>query len=216
MIKILGASVSPFVRKVHVFCREKGLPFDYVATSSRDPSEELLSVSPMRKIPALIEDNFGISDSSVICAYLEKKYPDPALYPSNPEDYARALWLEEYADTRLSEASGPIFFNTVIKPKLMGEPGDQDAIDTSINELLPDAVTYLESELGGNSFFIGNQISIADISIASILRQIYVAKAEAELDKYPKLKAWLDQIYARPSFQEVQALDDQVLAQLLG
>ena len=42
------------------------------------------------------------ADSSVICAYLERIHPMPALYPMDPVEYAKALWFEEYGDSELA------------------------------------------------------------------------------------------------------------------
>ena len=50
-----------------------------------------------------------IPDSSAICAYIERKHPEPPCYPSDAFDYGRALWIEEYAeltDQDISEEPG--------------------------------------------------------------------------------------------------------------
>ena len=64
----------------------------------------------MGKVPVIRDSAMGsdatLPDSSVICAYLEKKQPNPALYPGEPFSLARALWYEEYADTALAETIG--------------------------------------------------------------------------------------------------------------
>jgi glutathione S-transferase len=54
---------------------------------------ELQPNTPLGKIPfARIGDRW-LADSSVIVAYLDRLYPDPPMYPSDPWDYARALWF---------------------------------------------------------------------------------------------------------------------------
>jgi glutathione S-transferase len=61
---------------------------------------------PMGKIPILRDGDLVVPDSPVICAYLDKKHPSPALDPSDPAGLAKARFLEEYADTQMAAALG--------------------------------------------------------------------------------------------------------------
>jgi glutathione S-transferase len=65
----------------------------------------------------------------VICAYLERANPSPALYQGDPQHYARALWFEEFADTRLSETVGRAFFQRVISLMLFKHDPDEVAVN---------------------------------------------------------------------------------------
>lgn len=94
-----GAPTSPFVRKTWIFMKEKGLEFEHRQLDPLDKSDRFLKMNPLGRIPILEEaDGNLISDSSVICDYLENTHPEPALYPSDHRERARALWLEEYGD----------------------------------------------------------------------------------------------------------------------
>ena len=87
------------------------------------PNPEFRKLSPLGKIPALTDGDATLPDSSVICAYLERKYPERPLYPSDPYAYGRALWFEEYADSALVAVIGPkIFFQKVVNPMLLRPP----------------------------------------------------------------------------------------------
>src|SRR5262245_63453275 len=101
----------------------------------------------MGKIPVLRDGEVVVPDSSVICAYLEKKHPSPALYPSHPADYAKALFLEEYADTRLNEVTGGIFFERFVKPKILQQTTDESRVRELLEGALPPVMAYLESQL---------------------------------------------------------------------
>ena len=59
------------------------------------------------------DDRVTLCDSSVICQYLEDRHPEPALYPRDLADRARARWLEEFADTRMGEVFIWRLFNEV-------------------------------------------------------------------------------------------------------
>ncbi|MFO5689555.1 glutathione S-transferase family protein, partial [Klebsiella pneumoniae] len=57
-------------------------------------------LSSLRQIPVLVDGDFVLNDSSVICQYLEERYPQPSLYPVDIGQRAQARSLEEYADSR--------------------------------------------------------------------------------------------------------------------
>ena len=84
-MKIFGFPLSPFVRKVAVAAREKGLDYELDPGAIRtQPSEEFLKVSPFGKIPAMSDGDFCLADSTAIVTYLDAKYPEPALLPAEP------------------------------------------------------------------------------------------------------------------------------------
>ena len=100
-MKIYGFPLSPFVRKVVVTVKEKGLDAEVVPSNPSQPDPEFAAVSPFHKIPAFRDGDFTLADSTAIVTYLEAKYPEPALLPAAPESRARAIWFEEVADTVL-------------------------------------------------------------------------------------------------------------------
>jgi glutathione S-transferase len=106
MPKLLGAFGSPFVRKAYVALTEKGISFEHEQVIPFGVSPEYRKISPLGKIPAYQDGDKTLADSSVIIAYLEKIHPLPALYPSDPYDYARALWFEEFGDGGLAPVLG--------------------------------------------------------------------------------------------------------------
>lgn len=89
-----------------------------------------------------------LSDSSVICQYLEDRYPEPRLYPLDLADRARARWLEEFADTRMGDVFIWRLFNQVaITPAVWGEKGDAELVARTLATDVPQVLDYLESEL---------------------------------------------------------------------
>src|SRR5688572_21652769 len=107
MPTVLGVNLSPFVRKARVALAEKGIPYDLLPVFPQAADEEFRKISPIGKVPAFRDGDKGFSDSSVICLYLEKKHPNPPLYPADPYEYARALWFDEYADSAMVNVIGP-------------------------------------------------------------------------------------------------------------
>ena len=207
-LTVLGANVSPFVRKVRVALAEKGLDYQHEQVSPFAAPPGWREISPLGRIPAFKDGDRTLADSSVICAYLERRFPQPALLPSEPYDHARALWFEEYMDGGFIPVAGPkVFFALVVKPIRSGkgevDPADEVAASKVVEEELPGFWDYLERELGDREYFVGGQLTLADIAVASPhvnLRHAGVAPARK---RWPRLRAFLDRLYARPSFQKV-------------
>src|SRR6187455_3423276 len=99
-MKVHGVPQSPFVRKVCIALLEKGIPYELAPL--------VPGVHPQGKMPVLADGEVSVPDSSVICAYLDRKQPSRPLYPDPPAELARALYLEEYADAHMSEGMGAI------------------------------------------------------------------------------------------------------------
>jgi len=202
---VYGASVSPFVRKVRVVLAEKGLEYTLDPVSPFAPPPEFLAISPLKRIPAfrdtdLPEPNNHLADSSIICDYLEHKYPTPPLYPAAPYDRARALWFEEYADSQVaSNLVRALFFERIVK-KMLRQETDEGTCQKALSEQMPAICEYLEKELGDREFLVGDAFTIADISLASMFVNIMHAGEQA---CSPKVNAYVRRMHARPSFRAV-------------
>jgi glutathione S-transferase len=201
---VYGGSVSPFVRKVRVVLAEKGLGYSLVQVNPFQPSEEFLAISPLRKMPALGDTDLPepntLTDSSVICDYIEHKYPDPPLYPKEPYERARALWFEEYADSQVAaNMVRPFFFERIVK-RLIGQETDESVCETAKLKHLPEICDYLEQELS-SEFFAGNAYSIADIAIGTMFVNLHHAGESVDGARWPKLAAFTERMVQRPSFR---------------
>jgi len=207
-LTVLGGGVSPFVRKVRVVLAEKGLDYTFEPVNPFGPPAGWREISPLGKIPAFKDGDRVVNDSSVICQYLEKRFPSPALYPTDAYDFSRALWLEEFMDGGVVPLVGPnLFLALVLKPLLSGgkppEPGAEENARKVWDEQAAPLLAYLEKQLGDDDFFIGNKLSIADISVASILVNARHAGFAPERKRFPKLRAFLERMWGRPSMKKL-------------
>lgn len=198
---LYGAPVSPFVRKVLAFAAEKGVALELVPVGLGDQNPDFLSASPFRKMPGFRDGDFTISDSTAIVTYIEAKHPEPALIPADPANRARAIWFDEFADTILVSAAGPIFFNRVVSPKFVGKPGDEAAAAKGEADMVP-VCAYLEGVIPESGFLLGEALTLADISVASPFVNASHAGYVPDAAAYPKLTAYLAAMHARPSFAD--------------
>ncbi len=202
---IYGSPVSPFVRKVAAVCLEKDVPFEIEAVNVFDPPEWFREISPMKRIPVLRDRSIAekgkggtIADSSAICAYIERKHPEPALYCTDAFAHGRALMIEEYVDTTLAATGGLGIFRPIYFAAMQGQDPDLEKARKTWNEDLPPIYAFLNSELEGRTFCTEETLSIADISITCILMQIALV-AEMPLDNYPALAEHFERMKERPS-----------------
>jgi glutathione S-transferase len=196
---LYGSPISPFVRKVAVFAAEKGIELDFVGVGLGDPNPDFARVSPFRKMPALSDGDFGISDSTAIIAYLEAKFPEVVMIPADPANRARTIWFEEFGDTMLCAAGGKIFFNSVVAPKFLGRDGDDAAIAAGHSEL-PAMYDYLEDIIPASGYLVADTLTLADIAVAAPFVNLAHCDIAPDVVTYPKLTAYLAAILARPSF----------------
>jgi glutathione S-transferase len=206
MTTLYGVPGSPFVRKTRVALAIKKLDYDFELTIpfGDGVTEDYKKISPLGKIPALRIDGINIADSSVICAYLEKRYPNPALYPEKPADYAKALWLEEYTDTVLFKVvTAKIFFPLLIAPRLLGKPCDEQEVRHALIDELPPLCSYLETQIGDSETIIPGLFSITDIAIVSQFVNLYHCEHEINKKHFPKLAHYVEHHMAGEYFAEL-------------
>jgi glutathione S-transferase len=207
-MKIIGSFVSPYVRKVLACLNLKGLAFEVDPITPFFGNDEFERLSPLRRIPLLIDGDFSISDSSVICAYLDEAYPGHRLFPADPKDRARARWLEEFADTRLGDVFiWGFFYQKVVRPLVWDEPVDEERIAKSLGEDIPAALDYLEQELPADGFLFG-EIGAADIAIASFFRNGAYAGFEPDAARWPRTAKFVERTLAHPAIASLLKFED--------
>ena len=201
--KIMGANVSPFVRKVRIFMAEKGLEYDLEQVSPFSPPAGWREISPLGKIPALLDGDRIVNDSSCICQYIERKNPAPPLFPSADEDYVHALWIEEFIDAGfVPVAGGKVFFPLIVNPIISNQPVD-DAVKAEVEQVVenefPKFWGYLDANLGDKEFFAGKALSIADLAVTSVHVNLRHAGIAVDTDRWPHLAGFVERMCERES-----------------
>jgi glutathione S-transferase len=198
-----GANGSPFVRKVQVLCAEKSISYDHDPLIPFGVSAEYKAKSPLGKIPCWEDGDFVLPDSSCIGQYLERAHPEPALYPSDAKELGRALWYEEYADTRLVESVTPFFFERFIKKVLLKQEPDEERLKPILAEKVPETFDYLEAEVADREYLVGGRFSVADLAMASPFVNFAVGGESVDASRWPALAGYVERIHSRPSYKGV-------------
>jgi glutathione S-transferase len=197
---VYGSSLSPFVRKVLAFAAEKGIEVEVKPTGLGDKDPEFIEASPFGKMPGLRDGDFAISDSSAIVAYMEAVKPEPNLIPTEPKARARTIWFDEYSDTILFACGGKMFFNRIVAPRFLGQPGDEAAAAKAECEELPPLLDYLERMIPASGFLVEDRLTLADIAVASPFANLRHLDIVIDPARHPTVKAYVEAILARPSF----------------
>ena len=120
------------------------------------------------------------------------------------------MWFDEFADTIAFPPKAKVFFNRVVMG-LMGREGDEAAAGKAEAEELPAVFGYLERTIPASGYLVEDRFTLADISVASPFLNLRYAASHLDVATYPKLAAYLEGIFARPSFTALIGKDEAFL-----
>jgi len=205
VITIHGDPLSVHTRKVIVTAILKDIDYQLVIPDRPPPSRR--KPSPDELIPALQDNDFALTDSTAICLYLENKQPSPTILPGDISACGRALWFNAYADgTLFRNVVQPLFYQTIVAPKIRRVPSDIKLIDQIFKEVQPSIFGYLESQIDGQ-FLVGDAMTLADIAIASNFIVYQYIGYNVDVARYPKLGKYLRGVAENEAFGK--ALDNE-------
>jgi len=197
-----GASASPFVRKVLVALKIKGLSYEQLQQMPFTKDEEYRRLNPLGKIPTLQVGTLTICDSTVICEYLEDSHPEPPLYPRDSGDRATARWYEELGGTRIAELAAGIFFQRFMRPMVLKQEPDEELVEKIISKQLPPLLDYLETRVPESGYLFGD-FMIADMSLMSPFVNAAYAGYELDAVRWPCFSGFVERVKAHPVVYDV-------------
>jgi glutathione S-transferase len=214
---VYGAPLSPFVRKLRLCLIEKGLDYQLEIVTPFGQPEWYRELNPLGRIPAFRDGELTLADSSVICQYLEERYPDtPTLFGDDAAQAARIRWLEKYADYELAPlCTFGIFRNRLLKP-MLGQPCDEQAVEKALHEKLPGHFDYLENCLGAAEYFVGDRLSQADLAVFCQLLNMAHGGEHPDASRWPILSSHYERVRQRASVQAVLPGELKVIAKITG
>jgi glutathione S-transferase/RNA polymerase-associated protein len=195
MILLWEHPLSPYAQKVKIALAEKGVEFecrlpDFV--SGQDAAFQ--SANPRLEVPALVDGDTKVFDSTIILEYIEDRWPTPALLPATPAARARVRMLEELCDTYY-EAINWAAMEIRVFQRATGEAADRLLARGS--EQVRGTNIYLERQLGSAPWFNGSTFGWGDLSIVPHVHAAAVT-GNPPAPGSP-LAAWLERARARPS-----------------
>ena len=183
-------------RRITWMLEELGLPYE-VITYQRDAKTrlappELMQVHPLGKAPVLRDGEQVLIESGAIIEYLIREYGDGRFAPAfGTPDYNRYSQFLHYAE---GSAMLPLMLKLYVGR--LGEAGAP--LQPRIQSELANHLGYLNAELANRNYFVGDELSGADVQI-SFVAQMAVKGTGRE--SYPNLARFVDMLEARPAYQ---------------
>lgn len=175
--------------------RELGLEFqhhDIGFRTGETTTPEFLAINPNARIPAIVDGDLKLWESMAINLYLARKHGGP-LQPATLEDEARATQWSFWVMTEVEKPLLAMLFNRAILPE---DQRQADVADRS-EEDLQRPLKVLDGEVSKRPYLLGQDFTVADLNVASVLTWAKVAKLD--LSSYPAIADWLDRCTARPA-----------------
>ena len=158
MITLHGFAASNYYNVVKYVLRYKGIAFEEHLIYSG--GEEWLSISPVGKIPAMTtEDGQHLSETTVICDYLEEVYPDRPLYPADPVARARVRQIMKVSELYLELPS-----RRLIAYAFSGKPAPQKALDDA-RHVASRGIGAMNRLCQFSPYIAGAEMTLADIYV---------------------------------------------------
>jgi glutathione S-transferase len=201
-LKIYGVARSRAFRTLWM-AKELGLDYehakvDFATGETRTP--EHLALNPNGHIPVIDDDGFILWESMAINLYLAKKYGAGGLYPSRLQDEARAWQWSFWGMAELERPVLTALFNRAILPESQRDTAAADAAEKTLAHPLG----VLQGVVGGSAYLLGEQFTVADLNVASILA--WARPAQIDFSAVPKVAEWLRVCAERPAARAARQL----------
>ena len=229
MIELYHGDMSTCAQKVRLVLAEKAIPWESHLLDLRRRDQhrpDYLQLNPNGVVPTLVDDGRAITESTVICEYLDDAWPAPPLRPDTPFERARMRIWTKRLDETLHFHTGVLSGSIAFRHQHLARPPDElkayiDGIPDSKRrerqrqqiELGMDApqfadavkafdafLTDLEAQLSETEWMAGKSYSLADIAYTPYLIRLDELQLWRWMDRRPHIVDWYDRIKMRANF----------------
>lgn len=200
--RLFGADYSVYVRIARLCLIEKGIgyqlmPLDIFAEGG--PPADYLARHPFGRIPAFEHGGFSLYETGAITRYIDEAFEGPKLQPLGAAHRARCNQLISIADNyAYPQLVWGIYVERVSKPG-RGAPTDEEKLAAALSKARI-CLTALSDLMGDGPWFVGEQLTLADIYVAPMFDYFLKTPEGVELiHRHEKLKEWWSRIALRPS-----------------
>jgi glutathione S-transferase len=205
-MKLYGALASPYVARVVLFAKLKGVDLPQAELPGGNPtSPDYRLFTPIGKIPSLDVDGKCIPESETICEYLVDRFPDPSGLPADAFGRAQSRTISRIVDLYMAPVSG------ALARQVNPEKRDAEVVATNA-EALAKVWTYLEHFMGDGPFVVGNEPTLGDCALGPhmVMFKVLVFDNFAEIpdptSQGGRIQIWWDAMQAN---EDCRALLDE-------
>ena len=202
MIILHGFAASNYYNIVKHALLYKELPFQENLIFAG--SDELLRVSPVGKVPAITTaEGFNLSESSVICDFLEETYPAIPLYPESATERALVRQIMKISELYFELPSRRLI------PYMFSGTSAPDTVEEEVRQVLTRGIIALNRLCQFSPWIAGEQFTMADIYVHYV-NTIVNAFASTQLDwdvlaEISGMKEWNDTMSQSDIAQKIEA-----------
>ncbi len=190
---------------------------------------DYLKMNPKGVVPTLVHDGKAITESTLICEYIDSVFPDPPLMPTDPWQCTRAQFWSKLVDEGLFEGVMVISFSAMFRERLkqappellrarfqnVGDPNRRDRMKSTLEDGVDSpfvlravyayekAFKILEETLGdGGSWIMGDSPTLADIALMPFIARLdWLELLDVWLTERPKCRDWWAMAQEWPSYR---------------
>lgn len=184
-----ACSLSP-----HIALEESGLQYEAIAaptkTKQLPDGSDYRKINPLGYVPYLVlDDGTGLREGPAIVQYIADQAPAKKLAPANGTlaRYQLQSWLN-FISTELHKSFSPLF-----------NPAMPDEAKQLAKANLANRLQWLEGELAGKQYLMGDDFSVADGYLFTLTN--WAKPMQIDLSPYPNLVAYRERVAARPAVQ---------------
>ncbi len=190
--------LSPYAQKVKIALREKGIACEFRVPaglgSGAGYAADFMQASPRGEVPALVDGDVRLFDSTIIVEYIEERWPLPALLPAEPAARARLRMIEDVMDTHYEAINwglGEIEFMARATGPMA------DTLRAAAASQTASWWSWLTTQLGDSEWFGGSTFGRADFAVIPYLNGSAGFGLAPPADS--TLAAWMARANARPA-----------------
>lgn len=202
-MKLIGASASPYVRKVRIVMAEKKLDYQFVQENVWADDTTIAASNPLGKVPCLVmEGGEAVFDSRVIVEYLDTLSPVGKLIPAQGRERAEVKTWEALADGVMD--AGVLARLEATWAHRKDSERSQAWIDRQLRKV-NDGVKSMSQGLGDKPYCSGIHLSLSDIAVGCALGWLEFRFPEIGWRaEHPNLGKLMDKLMQRPSFADTR------------
>ena len=195
-MRLISATPSPYARKVRIALAEKGIPFELVTEVPWNNDTCLPLYNPLEKLPVLLTDDGGsVYESSHILDWIERKYPQPALVPSDDDGYLEAKRVQVVADCACDALVLSFFERARPEPSAAWLARQMRKVEGGLGDLA--------RTLGDRGFMVRDSFGLGDIATGCVLGYLEVRFPDMLWrERFAVLARFADRMAERASFRD--------------
>jgi glutathione S-transferase len=198
VLTLYDSAFSPFARKVRIALTWKRIEHEVIDGLALANHDQLAAVNGRIEVPALDHDGVIVVGSADIIAYVERVWPEAALYPADHATWVHARAWERCADTLID----PILINVSYWMWAKREDRMPDGLLEAARRDIDAVYAALERDLADHAFVCGPTLSIADVALFPHLTATRSFGLGHDVARFPRLHEWLRRLRATEAFAD--------------